>query len=558
MWIFRVVIMLVAGIPIFSFLGAVLLYTVRPVGALLFDWSAITFDHYLSVATDEYTLGLAVNTFLYVAASLTVGSILTVTFTWLVQRSDLPYRHLIPSIMIIPLAIPGAFIAFGWVLLASPRTGLLNLWLRGLLGMSGTGPLDIYTYWGMVLLTSLNLVPSMFFMLNSQLRNMDSALEEAGSVCGAPVHSVARYITLPMMTPALAASGIYFLIQLIETFEIPLVLGLNANFRVFSTHIFFLARPDLDEPQYGVAAVFATFLTIGGLGLTYFYMRLTRASYKYITIRGQRSAPHPVRLGRWKVAAVGFVCLYLAVKVVLPFIALLWMSLFEIWRPPSLEALGQVSLKNYAYVLQDPRWGRAFANTVILVVAASTGNVLLAGLIAWAAVRDPSARARWLLDWLAFLPRSLPNIVMALAVLVLLLRTPLYGTIWVIVIAHIFNYLAYTSRVFISSVIQIHPELEEAARLSGVRRAGVLRWIVLPLLRPAILNAWLWVAAHSIRDFTYPLMLGTMQNMVIANLLWQTWVIVQMERAAAITVMLMGMLFLFVIPHYYLTRRHRV
>jgi len=220
--------------------------------------------------------------------------------------------------------------------------------------------------------------------------------------------------------------------------------------------------------------------------------------------------------------------------------------------------LGQVSLKNYAYVLQDPRWGRAFANTVILVVAASTGNVLLAGLIAWAAVRDPSARARWLLDWLAFLPRSLPNIVMALAVLVLLLRTPLYGTIWVIVIAHIFNYLAYTSRVFISSVIQIHPELEEAARLSGVRRAGVLRWIVLPLLRPAILNAWLWVAAHSIRDFTYPLMLGTMQNMVIANLLWQTWVIVQMERAAAITVMLMGMLFLFVIPHYYFMRRHKV
>jgi iron(III) transport system permease protein len=194
---------------------------------------------------------------------------------------------------------------------------------------------------------------------------------------------------------------------------------------------------------------------------------------------------------------------------------------------------------------------------VILVLAASTGTVLLATLISWVVVRDKGRWVRWL-DMIAFLPRTIPGIVIALAIFLTFLRTPLYGTIAILVLAHIINYMPFAVRSIHATLLQLDPELEEAARTSGAGTLATFSLIVLPLLRPALLNSWLWVAAHSVRDFTYPLMLATTGNIVVSQLLWQVWERGFLERASAMAVMLILSLIILALPARYMSTRNEV
>ena len=216
-----------------------------------------------------------------------------------------------------------------------------------------------------------------------------------------------------------------------------------------------------------------------------------------------------------------------------------------------------MSLDVYRVVLLDPRWTRAVTSSVILVVAAATGTVLLATLISWVVIRGKGPWVRWL-DTIAFLPRTIPGVVIALAIFLTFLPTPLYGTIAILVLAHIINYMAFAVRSIHATLLQLDPELEEAARTSGAGTFATFSAILLPLLRPALLNSWLWVAAHSVRDFTYPLMLATTGNIVVSQLLWQVWERGFLERASAMAIMLMVTLIVLVLPARYVSTRNEV
>jgi iron(III) transport system permease protein len=537
----------------------VLLASLRPGAALPFDAAPLTLDNFVDLLADPFTYRLLLNTVLYAAVSLAIGMVLAVPLVWLVERTDLPAKVLIASAMYVPLVVPGALKAMGWALLLAPRQGFANVWLRDLLGMEtagpgATGPLDFYSFAGLVLITGTGIAPSMFIMLSAAFRNMDSQLEEAGRASGATTASVVQQVTLPLMAPSLVAASIYYTILLFETFEVPLVIGPNANFQVLSTHVFQLVQGEATRPQYGQAAVFGTFAILIGVGLAALYARVSRDAYRYAVLRGQRQAPRLVRLGRWKWAALGTVALYLLLTDVLPVLALLWASLFRTFTPPSLAALSGASLEVYRLVLADPRWGRALANTVILVVAASLATVVLATLVSWVVLRTRVGWLRWL-DALAFLPRAIPGVILALGVFLLLIRTPLYATIWIIVVGHTLAFLPYAVRLMNATLLQVHQELEEAARASGAGVGTTLAAIVFPLLRPALLNCALWIGAHSIRDFTYPLILGTAANTVVAQLLWQSWSRGQWERTAAMAVMLLVALTVLVVPARYLLGR---
>lgn len=533
--------------------------SLRPGAALPFDAAPLTLDNFADLLSDPFTYRLLLNTVLYAAVSLGIGMALAVPLVWLVERTDLPAKVLIASAMFVPLVVPGALKAMGWALLLAPRQGFVNVWLRDLLGQGAagpgaSGPLDFYSFAGLVLITGTGIAPSMFIMLSAAFRNMDSQLEEAGRASGASSAAVVQQVTLPLMAPSLVAASIYYTILLFETFEVPLVIGPNANFQVLSTHVFQLVQGDAARPQYGQAAVFGAFAIAIGVGLAALYARVSRDAYRYAVLRGQRQAPRLLRLGRWKWVALGAVALYLLLADVLPVLALVWASLFRTFTPPSLAALSGASLEVYRLVLLDPRWGRALANTALLVVAASLATVVLATLVSWVVLRTRVGWLRWL-DALAFLPRAIPGVILALGVFLLLIRTPLYATIWIIVVGHTLAFLPYAVRVMNATLLQVHQELEEAARASGAGVGTTLATIVFPLLRPALLNCALWIGAHSIRDFTYPLILGTASNTVVAQLLWQSWVRGQWERTAAMAVMLLVVLTVLVVPARYLLGR---
>jgi iron(III) transport system permease protein len=308
---------------------------------------------------------------------------------------------------------------------------------------------------------------------------------------------------------------------MIEYFEIPLAIGLNARFPVLSLQIYALTRSE-QLPQYGLASTYS-FLGLGlGCVLLYQYRRLTAGAQKYEVITGKGYTQRKLTLGWTRYLALGAIGLYLLLAVILPVMILLWASFLDFYVPPSSDALARVSFKNYLAVFRSPRIVTAATNTLILFLVVATFTTLLAFLISWVIhrYRPPFA---WLLDNMVFLPVAVPSIVIALGVLLFYIRTPLWGTIWVIVLGHAIRLLPFATRTVSAAILQIHRELEEASWVSGASRLATLKKVTFPLLLPALGNTWLWVAVHSMRDFSFPLMLVSYQNVVITSLLWSLW-----------------------------------
>jgi iron(III) transport system permease protein len=508
---------------------------------LPFENSPWTLANYAQVFGSVETYQLLGNTFVFAAGAIAVGFSFALAFAWLVDRTDLPLRNLVFTLLLVPMAIPGLLAAIGWILLLGPGAGLVNVALRGVLGLpAGTqGPLDVFSLWGMIGVEGLRMVPTMFLMFTAALRVMDPALEEQARVSGAAPARMVRCITLPLLLPALLAALMYFAIASIESFEVPGVLGFTAGVRVFSTQIFWATHPDPGLPDYGLASTLSSILVALALVMMWIYFRVTRRAERFVTVTGRGYRPKRVALGAWRTPALAMVALYLGISVVLPFGVLVWSSLLPFFQPPGPDAFATVSLAAYARVAAYPGIARVIVNTLVVSVSAATVAVALVTLTSWMTVRARLRGAR-ALDVLTFVPLAIPGIVVGLATMLVFLSfpNPIYGTVWIIVVAATTKFLAFAGRSVGAAQLQLHPELEEASHVSGARWALTMRRILVPLLAPSLLNAWLWVFIHAMRELSIPLMLATPDNLVLSTLIWRFWDNGQVRETSVLAVVL--------------------
>jgi iron(III) transport system permease protein len=335
---------------------------------------------------------------------------------------------------------------------------------------------------------------------------------------------------------------------------LPLVIGLTAQIPVMSTRIYTLASPEVGGlPNYGLAATFGIILLVLAMTLMWGYFRGIRLSERFRVISGRGYRPKRMTLGMWRIPAAAAMGLYFVIML-LPVLILLWASLLPFYRVPSLDQLGSVSLQAYSKMLDEPVIRRAFFNTVLLIFSSATIVIVLSLLVSWYSLRGKSSLGKWL-DALSFSPIAVPPIVMAVAVLLLYLKTPLYGSIAILIIGHVTVYLAFGTRSMISALIQIDKELENAAIVSGASWFTSLRRIVVPLLWPHILDCWLWLVAHSARDLTFPLLLMSTANVVGASVIWMVWDYPDLPGAAALSMILVLGLMTMVVPIHVMAAR---
>jgi iron(III) transport system permease protein len=378
-----------------------------------------------------------------------------------------------------------------------------------------------------------------FLMTVGLFRNMDPSLEEAAAVSGAAPRTVANRVTLRVMMPGILAAFVYSLTGTLETFDIPAVMGLPAGIHLLSTKIYLLSKTD----DHGIASSLGVIFVVLAIFFVWWYSRLTRRIESFSTVTGKGYRPRQMRIGRFKYAAVAIVFVYLGIVVVAPFFVMLWASILPYYQVPSWQALQLINLDAYKFVITNP-WGiTAMRNTLILTFAAPTATMLIATLISWFVVRS-NMRGKRLLDTMAFLPHTVPSIIIALAMIYLFLTVPwrlipIYGSIWIISLAIATRYLAFGSRTMHGAVIQLHRDLEEAAQVGGVSWPKAFRYIVLPLLFPAIVSGWVFVALHSIREVSMALLLYSPDSRVISLLMWDTWHNGEVAIAAATGVLLM-------------------
>src|ERR1700738_4913610 len=425
--------------------------------------SRYTLENYWAAYFRSETAELFLNSVEFASGSALLALILGTGLAWMNERTNTPFKSLFFALTIIPLVIPGILFTVSWIMLASPKIGIINLALQTLFGTDAVF-VNIYTMAGMIWVDGLHYSPMAFLLMTAAFRSMDPALEEQAAMSGASVLQTARRVTLKLAWPAALGSALILFVRSIESFEVPALLGLPVGIHVYTSSIYQAIHQY--PSQIGLAAAYAvTLLLLTSLGI-YAQSRLSSQGARYSTVTGKGFRPRTIDLGRWRYVTAAIFIFYFIVIVLLPFLVLLWSSLQKFYSAPSLEALGRVSLDSYRAVLDYPQFARSVWNSLVLALGSATAVMLLSAIIAWIVVRT-RVPGRWMLDNLASLPLAFPGLVLGLAIMVCYLYVDIgvYGTLWIMFIAYVTRFLPYGMRYNSSAMLQIHKELEESAAM---------------------------------------------------------------------------------------------
>ena len=481
---------------------------------------SFTIQHFLNIIE---SLGdvktLLWNSMVFSIGSSAVAIVYGTTLAWLAERSDAPFRKLAYVSAYVSFAIPGIIKVVGWIMLLGPKAGILNA-----VGTALTGApfFNIFTLGGMILVESFLWIPIVFLLMSTPFRSMDPSLEEAATTAGSSGWQVFQRVTFPLAMPSVLAVLILTFIRSLEAFEIPALIGIPAGVEVLTTKIYLQIKGGL-IPKYGEASAYSIILIVlVALGLIPYY-RITSKTYKFTTISGKNYRPHRVELGKWRWLG-GLLMLVLPFLQLFPIAAIAWSSFLPFAQVPSRKALELLTFNNYVTAFNDSGIIRSIMNSITVSVTSATIAVAITFFAAWLIVRA-SIKGRWILDQMAMLPLVFPGIVMGIAILkmYLLLPIPVYGTIWILVLAFIARYVPYGIRFSHSALLSLHKELEEGAMASGATWFQMVRHVVVPLIMPALLAGWIYIFLITFRELSIALLLYSPGSQVVAVTIWELW-----------------------------------
>jgi iron(III) transport system permease protein len=385
--------------------------------------------------------------------------------------------------------------------------------LREILNLEGS-PFNIYTLPGMILVEGLLDLPIAYLIIAPAMSSFDVSLEESSKVCGSSDLRTLGKITLPILRPAILSSVILVIVRSLASFAVPSVIGMPGRIYVLSTHIYRIIATGF-AADFGMAAAVGMSVLTTSITLIYLYRYLTSESEKYVTISSRGYRPTVIDLKNAKYPLFGIVALLSFVLIVLPILVLFYTSLVPYSMVPSAKAFAMMSWKNWTEVLRDPISLLSLKNSVFLGIVGATLGVILSIFVSYVIVkiRTPASGA---LESLSFLSFSFPGIVVGVGFMWFFVRTPLYATIWSLLIGYIATYLPYGIRPMTSAFVQIHSHLEESSRVCGGGTLYTLRRIVIPLLIPGIVSGWILMATMFVRELTLSVVLSRPGTEVLA------------------------------------------
>jgi iron(III) transport system permease protein len=456
-------------------------------------------------------------------------------------RVRTPGRVLLEQFVVLPLYITPLLTAIAWSWLGTPRGGLINVAARRMFGIDGP-VVNMQGAGGSVFVAALSAVPVPFLLIGAALRGMDPALEESARVHGSSAVRAMLTVTFPLMLPAATASALLVLVQAMSLFSVPAVLGIPAGFETAGTEIYELLNTY--PARLAQAAAWGLLLLLVTAGLVALQTVLLRGR-SFTTVTGKAFRPHPLEIGpaRWGVAVLAW--LYVLVAVALSVATLIWAAFVDFLTvDPRLMHFG---LGHIRYVLFEyPKTWLALENSVALAAGAATLCCVLGIGIGWVVVRTRS-RLRSLLDQASMFPLALPSMVLALGLLWAYAGTwwvPVYGTIWILLIAYVTHYLPFGVRAVGGGLRQLHPELEEAARVSGAGWLRALRSVVLPLLWPTLAGTWTLVFVLALQEVSASILLYTSRTTVLSVAVFDLWEAGNVNGLAALSVLQLFVTFL--------------
>jgi iron(III) transport system permease protein len=503
--------------------------TARPGEAIVYGvdgWNkAFTTPGIVTAMTNTFRLAITRQ-----AIALVIGAF----FAWLIARTDLPMKGTLEFFFWLSFFLPALPETMGWILLLDPKYGLLNQSLINL-GAIKEPLFNIYSFWGIVWAHLGGTVSVKVMLLAPAFRNLDAALEEASRISGASGWHTFFHIVVPVMMPAILVTTILGIIRSLEAFEIELLLGTPIGLQVYSTKIHELVT--WEPPQFAPAMALST-VFLGVLLLMVAMQRGFIAKRVYTTLTGRGFSVRRTPLGRWRYPAFVLVLAFALVITVIPTTLLVtgtFMKLFGFFN-----IADPWTLDNWRHTLQDPVLLRSIGNTVAIGLGSGMVGVVFYSVIAYVVVRTPY-RARWLLDFLSWLPWSIPGILLGVALLWFFLQTkiflPIYGTIYILMIAMVIKSMPFGTQLVKSVLLQLGNDLEEASKVCGASWWQTYRRVVLPLIFPALVTVGLVGFISAARDIGTVVLLGSGRSRTLSLLMLDFAAGAEFEKATVVAVM---------------------
>jgi len=494
-------------------LGPVIMLLLGSFSKGLTAFGSFTLEKYIEAYTDPAFYEVIVNTMVFVLGSSILATGLALFLAYLNNRTDIPFKFLFKIISILPMMIPHLLFAVSWALLLNPSNGMMNMVLKNVLGLE-SAPFNIYSLSGMILVEGLLDMPVSYLIIAPAMASFDVALEESSRVFGAGTWRTLIRVTLPVLRPAILAAFILGLVRGLASFAVPSVLGMPGRVNVLSTYLYQMIATGF-APDYGKAAAVGMSVLVTSITLIIVYRALTAESEKYVTIAGRGYRPTVIELKAAKIPLFTVVALLSLILIVLPVTVLFYTSLVPYSMVPSARAFSLMSWKHWIEVVEDPISLLSLKNSLFLGVVGATLGVLLSIFVAYVIVKVKT-RASGVLESLSFLSFSFPGIVIGVGFMWFFVQTPLYATIWALLIGYIATYLPYGIRPLASAFVQVHGHLEESSLVCGASPLTTMRRIIIPLLIPGIVSAWILLASMFVRELTVSVVLSRPGTEVLA------------------------------------------
>jgi iron(III) transport system permease protein len=471
---------------------------------------------------------ILLNTLTVSVAATVMALVFGFVMAWILTRTNVPGRHLFEQLMAVPYYLTPLLGALAWSLLGSPESGFINQIWRALGGNSHL--IDINTAYGIAWVMALFEGSVAFVMIAAVMKSMDPALEEASQIMGASRIRTMLRITLPLVVPGVLGAAIFVFAEMLGSFAAALVLGLPSRYYVITTAIYQLVQQY--PPKIQIAAAMGVSLFAVMFFMLFLYRRIVMAG-SYVTITGKAFRPRVADIGPLRYVLLGVCLLYLFAAVGLPLVTLLYASLQKI--AVAFPAAGNWTLENFRVAVTMNAVRSALANSLLLGFGTATIGVVLMGLLAWLIYRS-RLPGSGLIEYIVMFPQAVPRLVFAFGLMWawVVFPIPIYGTLWLLLIAYLTVFLPLGVRTIAGVMLQIDKSLEECAQMCGAPWAFRVWTVTIPLLVPGLVAAWLLLFIASIRELGASILLMGPHSKVITPSIVESWFGTSSELTAAL------------------------
>lgn len=466
------------------------------------------FDNYVTLFTDRVIPKAFLNTLFISSGTTVLATFLGVSLAWINARTNCPLRDYLEPYNLIPFFLSPFVGAIAWHNLAAPKTGLINAWARDLLGIE-SHIFNVDNIWGVIWVTGIFFAPLVYLFVVGSLRRMDPSLEDSARTTGAGLLRTTRTVTLPLVMPGILSGAIIVFVTSAGEFGVPFKLGAPYGWETLTTQIFSKAVGDDANHYLGAAMSMA----LGGITVFLIWIQQRYiAPRSFTTVTGKGYRPNVLDLGGWRWVALGYNLIYILVAVVLPILCLIVVSLHPVWTAEI--QLSEMTFRNYEKTLFFWREDSIEAatngilNSFILAFVGATIAMVLALVVSYMIHRTKGVGSR-LLDFLCVVPIGFPGIVLAMGVLVTYIQTPIYATLWILLLGYITRFFPYGQRNISSIMLAISEELDQSSRMAGASWLTTLRRITIPLLKPGIFAGWVLLFIIFLRELSISIILYT-------------------------------------------------